>query len=272
MSTLTTLVVLDPTHTVQPAFARALISARETGSRLHLLTCVYQRPDPGSRVDPEVSRAAILREYQQRLESMVAAESGSDVSISYEALWDADPVRAITQAAARCGAELIFKEAEPIQVGGRMFSQRDDWALLRTSPCPVLLVKGHRGWKSRRILAAVNLLSEDDSHQRLNNLIISFAKRFAEGHGAEVHIVHAYSDSLNYPDRSRLVAQTGLPGERIHVRAGAADEIVVETARALEVDLVLIGTVGRRGVSGLIIGNTAEKVLDQVECDVMVVN
>lgn len=271
MSITTTLVVIDPTHKVQPAFARALVSARETGSRLHLLTCVYQRPDPSSRVDPELGRKAIVNEYEQRLQALVTAE-GSDVDVTCEVAWDPEPVRAITQAAARAGAELIFKEAEPFQAAGRMFSQRDDWALLRTSPCPVLMVKGHRGWKSRRILAAVNLLSEDDSHQRLNNLIIGFAKRFAENHGAEAHVVHAYSDSLNYPDRSRLVSQTGLPGERIHVRAGAADEIVVETARALEVDLVLIGTVGRRGVSGLIIGNTAEKVLDQVDCDVMVLN
>ena len=50
---------------------------------------------------------------------------------------------------------------------------------------------------------------------------------------------------------------------------GRAGDIIPDLAESLEVDLVVIGTVGRGGVPGLLIGNTAETILNAVDCSVL---
>lgn len=272
MSLSSIVIVVDPTQTRHPALERGIVSARETGAQLHLITPVFQNADPAGRVDPELGRQGIIHEYERQLFRLADHSDSKNLEISCEAIWDEQPVRAIIEAAARHGADMVFKEASDIQVSGRRFGQRDDWELLRNSPCPVLMVKGKNAWQSRKILASVNVLSHDREHQRLNHQIANFAQRFAQSHGAEVHVANAYNDSLHYPDRTQLSRLTGADNERIHIRNGDPDAVIGELAKELAVDLVLIGTVGRKGLTGLVIGNTAERVLANVDCDVMVVN
>ena len=64
----------------------------------------------------------------------------------------------------------------------------------------------------------------------------------------------------------------GAPVEHIHVVEGAPAAAVTGTADELEVDLIIIGTVGRTGIKGQVIGNTSERILDHTEADVLVLN
>ena len=56
-----------------------------------------------------------------------------------------------------------------------------------------------------------------------------------------------------------------------HLSRGDARNVIPELARELHADLVVMGTVARTGISGLLIGNTAESILDQLECSVLAV-
>ena len=38
-----------------------------------------------------------------------------------------------------------------------------------------------------------------------------------------------------------------------------------------EVDLLVMGSVGRAGLAGVVVGNTAEKILRQVACSILVI-
>ena len=60
-----------------------------------------------------------------------------------------------------------------------------------------------------------------------------------------------------------------LPGTHL-VKGVPAKEIPL-LAEKLEIDLIVMGTVGRIGVPGLIIGNTAESILEQVKCSVLAI-
>jgi nucleotide-binding universal stress UspA family protein len=51
----------------------------------------------------------------------------------------------------------------------------------------------------------------------------------------------------------------------------AAGNLIPALAEAKEVELIVMGTLSRTGISGLLIGNTAEKVLNQVDCSVLTV-
>jgi nucleotide-binding universal stress UspA family protein len=56
----------------------------------------------------------------------------------------------------------------------------------------------------------------------------------------------------------------------LHIAEGPADVLIPFTAHKLGAAVTVIGTVARRGISGALIGNTAEVVLDSLESDVLV--
>jgi nucleotide-binding universal stress UspA family protein len=58
---------------------------------------------------------------------------------------------------------------------------------------------------------------------------------------------------------------------RLHMPKGSARRQIPELARQLQVDCVVMGTVARTGVAGFFIGNTAENILDQLECSVLAI-
>ena len=66
---------------------------------------------------------------------------------------------------------MIFKNSFDHSAVQRELRPTSDWTLLRRAPCPVLLVKNYHDWKHRRVLAAINPLSTEPAHVKLNNRI-----------------------------------------------------------------------------------------------------
>jgi nucleotide-binding universal stress UspA family protein len=58
--------------------------------------------------------------------------------------------------------------------------------------------------------------------------------------------------------------------EHLHIEEGPADVLIPFMAHKLQAAVTVIGTVARTGLSGALIGNTAEVVLDALESDVLV--
>ena len=58
---------------------------------------------------------------------------------------------------------------------------------------------------------------------------------------------------------------------QFHLRRGTASTVIPETARQLQADMVVMGTVARTGIAGLLIGNTAETILEQLKCSVLAI-
>ena len=100
----------------------------------------------------------------------------------------------------------------------------------------------------------------------------SHGKWLSENYGADFHVVNAYIDSMHYPDRGNLAKEAGLPSKNIHVVKGYTDEAVAETAKKLNADLVIMGTLGQTGLVKTRRGNTAERVISALDVDVAVVN
>ena len=62
------------------------------------------------------------------------------------------------------------------------------------------------------------------------------------------------------------------PGRRsVHLLKGEPADVIAEFAKAHRVDLIVMGTVARTGIPGLLIGNTAETILQRVDCSVLAV-
>jgi universal stress protein E len=259
------MVVIDPTSDRQPAFDRALDSARLTGAQLFLYTCVNQ--DSGHESLEQAQQA-----LHPLLEGMSNRALADGVEATCEIDWAADWHREAVAAAARSSASMVFKNSFDHSAVQRELRSTSDWALLRMSPCPVLMVKDHHDWKHRRVLSAINPASTDQAHIKLNHQIISFTQSFSEAYGSDAHFVIAHQDMNHVPDAATIAEDFGAPLEHVHIAQGKASDVIRDTARQLDVDLVIVGTVRRDGIKGRVVGNTCEKLLDQTDSDLLVLN
>jgi len=167
--------------------------------------------------------------------------------------------------------------------------------LMRKCPCPVLVLKP--GVKRfRRIMAAIDPEVTGEARDTLNGLILELAASLAAGEGAELHIVHAWQlfgeqilrgrgemspegvdrEVRREAKRRRksveaLLAKHVAATYRLHLPKGPAAETIPRLASKLGINLLVMGTVCRTGIPGFIIGNTAERVLDAVNCSVLTV-
>lgn len=165
--------------------------------------------------------------------------------------------------------------------------------LLRKCPCPVWVIRPARA-ETARVLAAID---PNPAEQLLNRHILSSAATMAES--GEVHVAHAwqlYGEEtmrtsafmstqegelelmLKRAEDSVFGAIEGLLDQIeddvewiMHIKKGDPTVILPELVHDLAIDLLVIGTVARSGLSGLVMGNTAERVLDAVSCSVLAV-
>jgi universal stress protein E len=157
--------------------------------------------------------------------------------------------------------------------------------LLRKCPCAVWLEDPRRSTPPSIILAATDLGPVGDR-------VVALATSVAHALGAELHIVHAYSVSLNaqlergearqeYERRKRetavahierIVASTPMAGAvKLHVGLTSPTQAILEGVERLKPGLVVMGTASRGGIAGLLMGNTAERLVDRIDCALLTV-
>jgi universal stress protein E len=137
------------------------------------------------------------------------------------------------------------------------------------------------------VLAAIAIEDGDNRHDELNNLVISHARRVSRTTGGELHVVAALEDRpdiaslLNIivddddeelPDEQLISVRFGIEADKIYLDHGSAQQVIVEAIKQTSAQLLVVGTVARTGISGAVLGNTCEKVLDQLSIDILVVN
>ncbi len=189
------------------------------------------------------------------------------------------------QQAENCG--LVIKQHFPENPLKRALLTPDDWKLLRYCPCPVLIAKTNRPWTQGTILAAVDVGNSSAEHKALHASLISNAYEVATIAKATLHVFSAHpSPMLSAADPTFQLRETiearyreacatfvkefELEEQYMHIKEGPADVLIPEMAKELDAVVTVIGTVARTGLSGALIGNTAEVVLDAVETDVLV--
>ena len=210
----------------------------------------------------------------------------------------------------RDGHDLVIKAAEPMEWLDRLFGS-EDMHLLRKCPCPVWLIRPAAPKTFRRILAAVDVDDafpepELKSRRLLDQHVLELATSMAIADFAELHIVHAWEAigesamrgsfmrtseaKVNaYVDLVKRQRETSMEilmnkvtndvGQdaldylkpRVHLVKGWARKVIPALAKQIEADLVVMGTVARTGVPGFITGNSAESILNQLNCSVLAI-
>lgn len=188
-----------------------------------------------------------------------------------EVFWTEDWHRSIEDVVGRRDAGLIIMSDYTTEKNQNDLSP-SKWSLLRVSNCPVLIVHPTAELRRKTILAAVNMQTENPRYAELNAKILQMSRLMAQSYGADKHIVNAYEDSMEFPDRAKLLRDTDAKQENLHVQQGNPATIIATVADDIDADVVVIGTLSRRGILAAMRGNTCEDIIKRLNRDVMVLN
>lgn len=229
------------------------------------------------------------------LEKLAQPLRAQGLTVAVSAQWDYPISEAIVRRARRIKADLIVAEPHAGRRIAPVLLHVTDWELLRLSPMPVLLVKRAGSYHKPVIVAAVDPTHALAKPAQLDAEILRAGSAVAQALRGTLHAVHCFSPSPAIPmsvdamsadlvrsleadarERSRaafdrLLKRSDIPKRRQHLSAGHPVVAVPQSARALGSEILVMGAVSRSGLKRLFIGNTAERVLDRVSCDILVV-
>lgn len=261
--------VVNPTVPSQPALGRVIDGAKRSLANLHLYVCIPPATLPCD--DPKTLRQAEIARYQLWLDKLVQPARDIDVPVTTEVEISDDWRAATAYAAERYGADLIVKVTHPRTMFRRRLQKTSDWMLLRNANCPIFFVKKDRPTVPRNLVAAIDAPDRDEAHMRLTEEVIRHTRGIAEVTGAAIHAVHAHSDLLHFVHPPDLAKQVGIERKRVHVGELAPEDLLLKVARSLADPIVIIGSSSRRKLSTAVLGNTAERILDKIPFDILVV-
>lgn len=278
---------------------RAVELAKQNQARLTLVEVVEELPRALrmliTAMPPADLKKLALKESKERLQAIVAPLLEDRVRASFAVLYGT-PFLEIIREVIRKKHDLVVLTAEGQGgVKGRLFGSMS-LHLMRKCPCPVWVMKPSRRRRYSRILAAVDPDASDLERTALNVKILDLATSLARREKSVLHVVHVWGwlgetmyrgDWTRVPERrleeeardrtqkslDELVAGYALEDlrHRIHLLKGEPRVRIPELVQQERIDLIVMGTVCRTGIPGFIIGNTAENVLQHVDCSVLTV-
>lgn len=291
------------------AFERAAVLAEENSARLKIIEVLEEvSPDVGVPVPvlmTDALRNTLIEESREQMEELVAPLRRK-IAIDIAVL-TGTPFLEIIREVLRNRHDLVIKAADKGGLITRVFGSTD-MHLLRKCPCPVWLHKHGHVKPYHRILAAVDFdeFSGVGRESTLNRDIMDLAASLAQREHSELYIGHAWyskgaellqtrasgvteeeiNDYLNETQacNERRLNELMIRGEtwvgkdlwrevnpQTRLVKGLARRAIPDLAEELRAELIVMGTLGQAGIAGILIGNTAETILNRIDCSVLAI-
>ncbi|HMO44552.1 MAG TPA: universal stress protein [Rubrivivax sp.] len=271
---------------------RAALELLPAAGRLQVAGFVYEpaAAEPGvlSATAAAMLQRALRADKRRWLKQHIAGLLPAGGRARVDVVWTPDLVDWVADAVAREGIGLVVKAGHRSE---SFFYTPTDWQLLRRCPVPVLIAGARPRGKSRRILAAIDAGSTDPVQAALNRKVLAAAAGLGATLGARVHAAYVVAvsavardlDLVNPaalerrarmrlgPSLATLAGEYGVAADDVWIQAGPPERVLPGIAARLEAELVVMGTVGRSGVAGKLLGNTAEQVLQRLRTSLLAV-
>jgi universal stress protein E len=239
----------------------------------------------------------VVRGTQRALQRLARVVPEGAARVSVHAEWDYPAHEAIVRRALAIDADLVVIERHSHRLGARLFLTNTDWELVRACPAPLLLVRGTRPYDGTAVIASLDPFHAHDKPAGLDRTVLGAERNVAVHLGADLHAFHAYlpllaqvpmammqpvpmwlppeaeQDRTQHIRRTleKLAASAKIPTSRVHLRMGDVPSELADAARRNRAGIVVMGAISRSGLQRAFIGNTAERVLDELRSDVLVV-
>jgi len=277
------------------ALTRATKLADNNAARLTVLWPLEEGTDDGIGLEytPDIVRA-----ISEKLEKAVEPARKQGIYVQTKVRVGRPFVEVIRQVL-EAGHDLVMKTARGHEVRPSLFFGSTALHLFRKSPCPVWIVSPEPRDRVG-ILAAVDPDTTDEETVQLNRTIMQLATSMSIIEDTSLHVVHAWnvpqedmmrhspwlrvsrSDADDYINKTEArhrrcfdalidVFRQRAPNMEVHFIKGLAEEVIPSIAKEKNIEVIVMATLARTGIPGLLIGDTAEGVLGQVDCSVLAI-
>ncbi|MDN6858795.1 universal stress protein [Pseudomonas sp. CAN2814] len=292
------LVVIDPAREDQPALTRARWIAQRCGARLELLACEFNPALDNAllleRSDLEAAQQNLLDERLGWLQQLAEPLREEGLAVHCQVRWGKPLHHQIVLHCEQTQPDLVLKSAHHHSLLKRLFLTNHDWQLIRHCPQPLWLVQ-HGEWAGNSLCAAVDPLHAGDTPAALDHQLIRVALELQQRLRLDAHYLHAYmavpqtlafnaellADYDDYVKRTKvhhgeafdrlLSNYPQIDRTHTHLGQGFAEEVIPTYVKDHAIDLLLMGAVARGQLDNALIGQTAERVFEEVECDLLVI-
>ncbi|WP_460136212.1 universal stress protein [Pseudomonas sp. S1_E04] len=294
------LLLVSPLMEHSPAFERAAALAKAQGAALHILAFDYLEGLATAGLVNEQAleqmRIGYVERHHQWLEAQAMPLRKRGLTVTTEVAWVERPLQEILIRLKEEPMAVVIKALEHESLLSRLMFTPMDVHLIRECPVPLHFVSAVQHALPRRIVAAVDPFHHDERYDSLNDRILHEAAKLATACEAEVEVVYAHDLSdlgareyglgsgagffssvaakRLFDEQGQafndLAARNGIAPAQRHMILGNPAKVLASYAEAYNVDVIVMGRVGHRGLSRLL-GSTAETLLYKMPCSVWMV-
>lgn len=296
------LVVVEPEHEPFVVLARAIWLAKMMKCKIQLLLCdPTANPLPKSVIasDKSGELEKAIRKAQKELAKKLASKAReAGVVVRTEIVEERPIAEAVLKRAEESRPAFVMKGTQFHSAAQRSMLVDTDWFLARTCRYPLWFVKASRFGKTPVIVAAVDPTHSHDKPAILDDTIIQSAKMLSGLLGGELHLFHSYQrlneisaqaikefkpvkldvDEIDKKIKKEhrdaldaLAKRNDIADEYVHQLPGRTSELLPSFVRNRNAQLVIMGALSRWRLKRMAIGSTAERVMDHLPCDILIV-
>ncbi|MDH3616652.1 MAG: universal stress protein, partial [Gammaproteobacteria bacterium] len=236
--------------------------------------------------------------HENHLEKLAEPLRADGVVVKTTALWDHPLYEGIVRQAVESGADIVVKDTHHHSAIARVLLTNTDWNLIRTCPLPLWLVKPQDFAETPVFVAAIDPMHQHDKPAALDDEILHISKELSRTVEGELHAFHSYDPRIavatatanayipvslpfdeieqqmheDHQKRFREITDFHkIEDDNAHLVAGLTHEELPLIAANLKADVVVMGAVARNRWKRLFIGATAERTLEHLPCDLLII-
>ena len=295
------LIVIDGSEKSRLVLEKAAILGSAGGATAHVLQVVYEGVAEANVRDVDQSldlKALVLSSAEEALEDLVAVFRNRFETLETSCVWNHNTWEGILHAADAVQAGMILQVASVHSRLNEIIHTPDDWNVLRHASIPVMLVKPQPWVDNPVVLAALDVF--DEAHRNLNLEVLRTSIELVRTLKGELQTVTAYPRrpassartvgshnevlrTLPYDafkaafesdirhELESLRRELGVDVAQVHAREGSVGRAIREVGSETRAEIIVLGTHGREGLKGMLLGNTAERILHSANTDVVTV-
>ena len=243
-------------------------------------------------------RRDMERIQNELVEQFAAQIRGDDLEVTTSVLRERPLTDTVLQLASSLTPKIITKSTRYHSEAERSAMVDSDWQLMRMCPFPLWFVKAEEMPDKPKVVAAVDPSHAHDKPAALDYEIVRSANAVAEATGGSTHLLHVYErlagigaaanravnpvklpiDEIDSRIENKhrealdaLAEVNAVPADQVHQLPGKTEEILPVFTRTESASVIVMGALARWGLKRMIIGSTAERAMDHLACDVLIV-
>ncbi|QLB13111.1 universal stress protein E [Bisgaardia hudsonensis] len=296
------LVILNPETEKQYALARAvrLVKEQKSTKKVKITTLMsiynfsYEMSALLSSEERENMHQQLIQQQQRNIAPYLEKYMDPHIEFDSTVLWTNNESDAIKDELENKNYDLVVKYTQEQETFTSLLFTPQDWQLLRKSSIPTMMVRDGDWKHQRRILIAVDVSDQENDDNSFNEQLVSFGLDLADNlERGNVHLVAAYPPTpinltIDFPNYSSTEYDNNIRGQYLlnmkelrqkflidedhtHVIEGFPEDVIPKIAKQISAETVVLGTIGRQGLSAALLGNTAEHVISKLECNLLAI-